>query len=421
MRSVIVKVRGRSRAPSRAAANRAGSERSRRPVIGLVSDSYFPNIDGVFKVVHHLACALGAHAEVVVVVPRPRDRESMARFYADLPYRVIFCATHRVSLQGYAPAAPRHDAGFRREFADADFDLIHTNGVYPLSCYALEFARAHGIPVVTTIHTQFAPDIERYVKLGWAVRAFVRRFVRTVNLHDLAFTLNPGMDALARAQGVTVPTIVRPNGTHYRIPSRTAARAVPGSLLFVGRLVRMKGIFLIVEAVAILARRGVDVRVRFVGRGVDERALHRRIARHRLGDRVTLIGCVTDEAELSSLYLDSTLLLLPSRFDSDPLVVREAAAHQVPSLVPEGSIMAAGIVNGMNGFTAPSDPRGFADALAAAIADEPRRAKVGEAARRDLAVPWEDVARELFRVYRRLMRGTVTAGVTSRAPRRYSS
>jgi glycosyltransferase involved in cell wall biosynthesis len=421
MRSVIERARGRLRTPLPAAVRRGKPAPRRRPVIGLVSDSYFPVIDGVFKVVHHVACALAAHAEIVVVVPRPRDAESNARFYDDLPYRVIFCATHRFSLQGYAPAAPRRDAAFRGAFAAAGFDLLHTNSVYPLCCYALDFARDHGIPVVTTIHTQFAPDIKRYVKLGWAVRAFVRRFVRTVNRHDLAFTLNPGMDALARVQGVTIPTILRPNGTHYRFPARSSPRVGSGSLLFVGRLVRMKGIFLIVDAVAILARRGVDVRLRFVGSGVDERALRRRIALHRLGDRVTLFGCVSDEAELSALYLDSSLLLLPSRFDSDPLVVREAAAHRVPSLVLEGSIMAAGIIDGVNGFTGPADPRGFADALAAVLADEPRLARVGEAARRDLAVPWEDVARELFRVYGRLMGGKAAAGVTARASRSSSS
>jgi glycosyltransferase involved in cell wall biosynthesis len=393
----------------------------RRPVIGLVSDSYYPVIDGVFKAVHHLACALEAHADVVVVVPRPRDPESIARFYTDLPYRVIFCATYHVSLQGYTPAAPGLDAGFRQEFSDAGFDLIHTNGVYPLSNYAVEFARAHGIPVVTTIHSQFTPDIERYVKVGWAVRAFVHRFVRTVNRHDLAFTLNPGMDALARAQGVTVPTIVRPNGTHYRFPSTTPARVGPASLLYVGRLVRMKGIFLIIDALAILARRGMDFRVRFVGRGVDERALRRRIVRCGLAERVTLFGCVTDEAELSALYLDASLLLLPSRLDADPLVVREAAAHRVPALMLEGSIMAAGIVNGVNGFTAPADPSGFADALSAALADGRRREKVGEAARRDLAVPGEEVARDLFPVYGRLMSGKTPAGVTAVAPRGYSS
>ena len=401
-----------SRGSERTTAVPRGQDRPRRPVIGLVSDSYYPTIDGVFRAVHHLACALGAHAEVVVVVPRPHDEKSIERFYADLPYRVIFCEAHHVSLQGYSPAAPRRDAEFRREFAEVGFDLIHTNGVYTLSCYALDFARAHGIPVVTTIHTQFVPDVERYVKLDWAVRAFVRRFVSTVNRHDLAFTLNPAMDALAHSQGVTAPTIVRPNGTQYRYPSRTAASSADnarpdtgGSLLFVGRLVRMKGILLIVDALAILARRGIDFRMRFVGRGVDERALRRRIARHRLADRVTLCGSITDDTELSACYLGSSLLLLPSRLDADPLVVREAAAHQVPSLVLEGSIMAAGITDGVNGFTAPSDPRGFADSLTAVLADEPRRAKVGEAARRDLAVPWDDVARDLFRVYERLMRG----------------
>jgi 1,2-diacylglycerol 3-alpha-glucosyltransferase len=412
MRSVSVVKQGSLRTPSRAAVDRGKRKSSRRPVIGLVSDSYFPVIDGVFKAVHHLACALGAHADVVVVVPRPRDRESIARFYADLPYRVIFCATHRVSLQGYTPAAPRLDAGFQREFADAGFDIIHTNGVYPLSCYAVDFARSHGIPVVTTIHSQFTPDLQRYVKVGWAVRAVVRGFVHTVNRHDLAFTLNPGMDALAREQGVTVPTVVRPNGTHVGDMTKTAARAAPGSLLFVGRLVSMKGIFLIVDALALLAQRGVDFHMCFVGRGVDERRLRRRIARHRLAERVVLSGCVTDEAELADFYRSSSLLLLPSRPEADPLVVKEAAVYRVPSLVLEGSIMAAGIVNGVNGFTAPSDPRGFADALAAVLSDEPRRRKAGEAARRDLAVSWEEVARDFVRVYHGLLirKGAVTVG-----------
>ena len=86
-----------------------------------------------------------------------------------------------------------------------------------------------------------------------------------------------------------------------------------------------------------------------------------------------------------------------------------------------GTSYLAGIADGVNGFTAPSDPGGCADALTAVLADERRREKVGEAARRDLAEPWEEVARDLFPVYGRLMSGKALAGVTAVAPRYHSS
>lgn len=382
-------------------------------VIGLVSDSYYPSVDGVFNVVHHLACALQDYAEVYVIVPRPAKLEACTSFYSKLPYKVLFCSCRRIAAQGYAIADPKHDGIFQRELGNIPFDVFHTNSVFALSNYLLGYAKQRGIPVTNTIHSQFVPDLKRYLKFDWIVHLVVKSMVLKLNHYDLVFTLNESMDALARRNGVISPTVILRNATHFHYPENDRdlrewarqkyALRSRNVILFVGRLIRQKGIFFILDCLSVLAGRGIDFHMLFVGSGIDERRLRRRISQLGLEDRVTLCGRLTEQREISSLYLSASLLLLPSYYDTDGLVIKEAAAHKVPSLLITDSITACNIIEGENGYLAPYDVLQYAATIEGILADE-RRCQVGEAAYGTMYRHWDDVAKEVLQHYDRLKR-----------------
>jgi glycosyltransferase involved in cell wall biosynthesis len=101
------------------------------------------------------------------------------------------------------------------------------------------------------------------------------------------------------------------------------------NLLFVGLLIPRKGVHVLLDAVEEL--QSYPWKLRIVGdesldvsyvESLRERAL-------RLGNRVEFLGRVSPE-ELSKIYLDSDIFILPSYFEGYGIVVGEAVLHLLP-------------------------------------------------------------------------------------------
>src|SRR6185369_15726660 len=117
--------------------------------------------------------------------------------------------------------------------------------------------------------------------------------------------------------------------------SREAAREQLGLglraplVLYVGNLLPVKGVDVLIEACAHLARRRVDFQCRIIGQGPIRRALMNQIAGSELTDRVQLIGPRSLE-ELPDWYRAANVLVLPSRSEGVPNVLLEAMGCGTP-------------------------------------------------------------------------------------------
>jgi glycosyltransferase involved in cell wall biosynthesis len=140
--------------------------------------------------------------------------------------------------------------------------------------------------------------------------------------------------------------------------------------LAVGRLVPKKGFDVLVEACAILERRGVPFDAVIVGEsGEHEREIRDRIAARGLGGRVRLAGPMA-QAELYRQYAEATAFCLPCRVLDDgdrdglPNVIVEAMACGLPVVTTGISGIPEVVRDGVNGLLVPPDD---ADALADAL------------------------------------------------------
>jgi glycosyltransferase involved in cell wall biosynthesis len=97
----------------------------------------------------------------------------------------------------------------------------------------------------------------------------------------------------------------------------------PYHFLFVGRLEKVKGIDLLLQAMAMLLEKELNVHLTIVGRGNLEQWLRNFIHQKRLEEWITLKGNIDDEA-LAFLYASSDCVVIPSRYESIPLVFSEA-------------------------------------------------------------------------------------------------
>jgi glycosyltransferase involved in cell wall biosynthesis len=134
-------------------------------------------------------------------------------------------------------------------------------------------------------------------------------------------------------------------------------------LAYVGEFRRIKGADLLVDAVARLRADGRPVKVTLAGDGEETASIKAQVERLGLGEAVHFIGHVKARHGFSK----GSLLVVPSRGDSMPYVVIEAAAAGIP--------MVAANVGGIpeifgpypDALFAPGNPAAMADAIARAL------------------------------------------------------
>src|SRR5215510_16434906 len=93
-------------------------------------------------------------------------------------------------------------------------------------------------------------------------------------------------------------------------------------LLFIGELRLLKGVDVLIAAISQLAQQGRKVSATLVGAGPDRSQFEREVAKHGLGNRVHFVG-VKPARQAFTL---GRLLIVPSRAESLPYIVLEAAA-----------------------------------------------------------------------------------------------
>ena len=183
-----------------------------------------------------------------------------------------------------------------------------------------------------------------------------------------------------------------------RPTARLRARLGLGSsrvILYAGRLERLKGADMLLEAVAELARRPefADVRTLLVGADsgdgqrqaghpAGERGrLEELAARLGVAERVSFLGAVA-HADLADLYAVADVCVVPSHTESFGLVALEAQASGTPVVAAAVGGLLDIVVDGETGWLVePRTPGAYADRLARILGDDPLRRRMGERAR----------------------------------------
>ncbi|MBF0399298.1 MAG: glycosyltransferase family 4 protein [Magnetococcales bacterium] len=141
--------------------------------------------------------------------------------------------------------------------------------------------------------------------------------------------------------------------------------------LFVGTLLRFKGIFTLIDAAAILHQRGHHFQLLCIGEKAAQagewslQAYQQRAADQGVGQIISFPG-PRPLAELAACYLAADALVLPTQKDCFPKVLVEAAIAGLPLVTTDACGAANALVfDGETGFVIPPD-----DALALATAME---------------------------------------------------
>lgn len=146
-------------------------------------------------------------------------------------------------------------------------------------------------------------------------------------------------------------------------PVRPDAQAA--DLVFVGELRRLKGIDLLIDAVGLLQRRGRAVSAVIVGDGPDRRMFETVVRTQGLDQAVRFLGVMPAR----SAFALGRLLVVPSRAESLPYIVLEAAAARVPVIATQVGGIPEIFGPDSGALVAPGDAAALAQAIQHALAD----------------------------------------------------
>jgi glycosyltransferase involved in cell wall biosynthesis len=177
---------------------------------------------------------------------------------------------------------------------------------------------------------------------------------------------------LQRLAGGRPITVVPTGMDHLAAGPRTDHSTDPTQVVFVGRLVRQKGVDDLIAAVRMLSAGGTEVHAVVVGSGPEEERL-RRIAR---AAPVRFAGAL-DDATLDGLIRGSAILVLPSLREGWGLAVSEAAARGIPYVAYDIPAIREQHEELQGGLLVPSGPDALAGALASLLADPDLRRSLG--------------------------------------------
>jgi len=179
-------------------------------------------------------------------------------------------------------------------------------------------------------------------------------------------------------------------------------------ILSVGHLTEEKGMHVLVEALALLRKRGLDRDLVIAGAGPEEDRLRRLAARLGLADRVRLLGTV-ERADLGALYRGCAVFALASAREGFGIVVLEAMSCARPVVATRAGGIPETVLDGETGLLARvGDPGDVADKLAALLADPARAAEMGRRGRERVVAEytWPLVAARYLATYRPLFAGS---------------
>jgi glycosyltransferase involved in cell wall biosynthesis len=188
---------------------------------------------------------------------------------------------------------------------------------------------------------------------------------------------------------------VAPPGTD-RAAARAAKVGETVRLLSIGSIVPRKGYDVLIAALATLA--DLPWRLSIAGdrtRNVDAAArLDADIARHKLGDRIEVLGAVPDE-KIVELYLQSDVFVLASRFEGYGMVYAEALAHGLPVIGTTGGAIPETVPKGAGMLVPPDDATALAKALREIVMSAEKRESLAAAARASAATlpTWQESAK----------------------------
>ncbi len=358
-----------------------------------MTETFLPKIDGIVTMVlNTVACLQARGDEVRVFAPQGGPAEIFGAPVIGMPaLRFPLYPELRVAL-------PR--ASMRKHLEEFQPDLFHLFEPSLLGIGGLYYARAMGVPVVVSCHTNL-PAYVHYYRLGFLEEAVwslmrVRHRGAELNLCTSTLTMRDlqshGIEHLALWERAVDAQRFHPSKRCPRMRARLSQGETTGPLLLhVGRLSAEKDVASLRAVISALPQ----ARLAIVGDGPER--LH--LEKHFAGTRTYFAGYLQGE-ELAAAYASADLFVIPSRTETLGLVILEAMAAGCPVVACRAGGIPDAVEDGVTGFLfEPADHGGLPRAVRRALTSGEELEAVRARAREDVQQRTWHHATDLLRVH----------------------
>ena len=372
----------------------------------LINDSFPPAIDGVANAVTNYAVNIQkGPGKATVVTPYYPDADDSVFDFDVIRYPSL----DTTKLVGYRAGIPFNPEVMER-LEKSGFDLIHTHCPITSTMLARSLRDRIHVPVVFTYHTKFDIDIAKAIRSKLLQKEAADILVENISACDEVWVVSRGAGENLKGLGYRGDYVVMPNGVDFprgRVEEAVAAEAAAGYdlpagvpvFLFVGRMMWYKGIRIILDALKKLDMAGTDFRMVFIGGGIDKKEITEYSASLELNQKVFFVDPIYDRDRIRAWYCRADLFLFPSTFDTNGLVVREAAACGLGSVLVAGSCAAEDVEDNVNGLLIDENADSMAAKLTEVCAEPEIMKRIGEAAQRDIYISWQDSVANAYERY----------------------
>lgn len=330
--------------------------------IGLFSETYYPEINGVATSVYTLKNELEkrGHNVYVFTTTSPGSPEYEYNVFRVPSVPFIFITERRVGLF-YQPK-------LAHIIKKLNLDIIHTHTEFSLGIFGRIMAKELKLPVVHTYHTiyeDYTHYLTRFKALDKRAKSFARTYTKvacntveqvvvpTEKTRDLLMTYHVHKDISVVPTGIDLGKFDQSRYSRQEIENlrnQYGIRPEDKVLIYIGRVSQEKNIEEIIKAMPEYMKRRDNVKFIIVGSGPALEGLQELVKQLELESRFVFAGSQPWD-NIGLFYRLGDVFVSASKSETQGLTYIEAMASGLPVVAREDKCLEDILEPGYNGYT----------------------------------------------------------------------
>lgn len=325
--------------------------------IGIFTDTYFPQVNGVVTSVYLLKKELEklGHTIYIITPQDPENHEDDPRVFRIPSVPVI--TNRRLAIVNYPIVT--------KKMEKLDLDLIHTQTEFSVGLFGQNLAKKFNIPLIHTYHTLYEEYTHHLGLMGRipftknAAKQYSRLFC---NKSDAVIVPTNKVKKILEEYGVERPIHVIPSGIEFDffeiddpLKKKQEIRESLGLdesdylILYLGRIAKEKNVHELIEYVEDVFEEHENVHLAIVGGGPDLEL----IKRYGLSvnkEHIHFVGEIPWN-EVPNYYHAADLFMSCSTSETQGITYIEALICNLPLLVRSDECLEDVLIQGVNGYS----------------------------------------------------------------------
>lgn len=371
--------------------------------IALFTDSFLPGKGGTENAIANLVLALQKKGHIVrIYCPDYHQPEQESKDFS--VFRVKSIALTKNEMMALPSLCKKK---MLQDLEMLDPDIFYFCSASGMAKAAVYFAKKFKRPLAATIHTKFHMAFYNSSKSKLITAALIKSLANKLNKADGVTTVSNDMARVLKEYGCKKDVQVIKNGMNKNLNYEDKEKSFEHfNFLFCGHVIKVKNIQFTIKCLGNLkAKYNFDnFTFNIAGTGNYQNKLEKLAKKCKIDKNVKFFGYISDKNELGNIYSKSHLLLFPSPFDNDGLVVLEAASYSTPTLALNGYGCGERITDNQTGFLSDYDEKAFTERLWQIINDKVAYQKVRKGLANLKAKSWEQISDEYLEFFDNLIK-----------------